>query len=50
MKPRHQILFHQLDSYRSEVSLVLETLTEDTADIITSGEFPTGLILLKTIV
>jgi len=37
MKPRHQILFHQLDSYRSEVLLVLETITEDTANIIPSG-------------
>lgn len=37
MKQRHQILFHQLDSYRSEVLQVLETVTADIADIIPSG-------------
>ncbi|MGE7689573.1 DinB family protein [Lysinibacillus sp. NPDC097214] len=37
MKQRHKILFQQLESYRSEVLHVIETVTEDLADIIPTG-------------
>lgn len=37
MKPRHQVLFTQLESYRSELLTVLEGVTEEIADSIPAG-------------
>lgn len=37
MKQRHKILFQQLENYRTEVLHIVETLSEDRADIIPTG-------------
>lgn len=37
MKPRHQVLFTQLESYRNELLTVLEGVTEEMADSIPAG-------------
>lgn len=37
MKRRHEVLFHQLESYRSEILEVLENVTVAEADIIPRG-------------
>jgi uncharacterized damage-inducible protein DinB len=37
MKKRHEVLFNQLDSYRSYILAVVENVTADEADIIPKG-------------
>ncbi|MEH7011304.1 DinB family protein [Neobacillus niacini] len=37
MKRRHEVLFHQLESYRSEILGVLENVTEAQAEVIPKG-------------
>jgi len=37
MKKRHEVLFNQLDSYRSDILAVVENVTDEEADIIPSS-------------